>query len=412
MLMVTAPSQKPFSYFRIAAIGSGFFGLVLVWTVYNAFMPLLLTRFIEQASVRGLIMSLDNLLAVLLIPVVGSWSDGLSGKLGKRLPFIAAGMPLAALLFAALPFSATSLVTLLIVDVFFLLAMTLYRAPVIALMPDHTPEEKRASANGVINLMGGVGAILATLLLGQLYDLGPSYPFVLSGVALLIAFWVLFASVDRHPPYVATAGGEDDARPLSSLASDLRLLTAPRYRQARLILAAIFCYFVGFSGFEAQFSSYAVGTLGVTGGAASVLLGLFSIAFVLGALPAGFVGDRFGKLPVMLTGLLILALLFLGLGGFGSLTVVRALLAVAGLTWALVNVQAYPLLADLGGETQIGFFTGLYYFFSMGAAILGPPVAGLGMDLFGGQSLFVLGGLSMLLGFSFLLIARRVPEQA
>src|SRR5690625_148879 len=147
---------KAFSYGKILAIGSGFLALTLVWTVYNTYMPLLLGDFIDSRAIRGGIMGLDNLMAVILIPVIGAWSDRLKSPLGGRLPFIVIGMPIAAIFFILLPYmSQTTLIFLLIIDVIFLLAMTVYRAPVIALMPDHTPVEKRSTANGVINFMGG-----------------------------------------------------------------------------------------------------------------------------------------------------------------------------------------------------------------------------------------------------------------
>src|SRR5690625_2502305 len=125
---------------------------MLVWTLYNAFMPLILGEYIESRAIRGGIMGLDNLLAVILIPVIGSWSDRLKSPFGGRLPFLVIGMPIAALFFILIPIvSQTSLWLLLAVDILFLLAMTIYRAPVIALMPDHTPPKKRSTANGVID---------------------------------------------------------------------------------------------------------------------------------------------------------------------------------------------------------------------------------------------------------------------
>src|SRR5690606_26585477 len=108
-------------------------------------------------ALRGAIMGLDNLLALLLIPVVGAWSDRVSSPPGSRLPFIVVALPAAGLLLAALPFASGALLTLIVVDLVFLLAMTVLRAPVIALMPDHVAPERRSQANGLINLMGGIG---------------------------------------------------------------------------------------------------------------------------------------------------------------------------------------------------------------------------------------------------------------
>ena len=388
-----------FSYLKIAAIGSGFFGLTLVWSVYNTYMPLLLGNFIESRALRGGIMGLDNLLAVLLIPVIGAWSDRVRSPLGQRLPFIAVGMPIAALLFALLPFNQTSLVLLLALDIIFLLAMTLYRAPVIALMPDHTPEEKRSTANGIINLMGGIGGLLAFLVLAPLYDLNTSYPFILGAALLLLAFFFLFSVTDRHPPYTTPISEGEEASTFTKLFSDISSLRSPEYRQARLILLAIFLYSLGFGGLEAQFSTYATETLSLSGGQAGLLLGFFSLAFVVMALPAGLIGSRIGKAPAMLLGLGALSVLFVLMFMFQLPAALRIFLVLAGLSWALVNVQAYPLVADLGDKTHIGFFTGMYYLFSMSASIIAPALMGLGMDVFGGSSLFILAGLAMLGGY-------------
>ena len=391
-------SEVGFSYLKIAAIGSGFFGLTLVWSVYNTYMPLLLGNFIESKALRGSIMGLDNLLAVLLIPVIGAWSDRVRHPLGQRLPFIAVGMPVAALLFALLPFNQTSLVLLLALDIVFLLAMTLYRAPVIALMPDHTPEEKRSTANGIINLMGGIGGLIAFFALAPLYDLDTSYPFVLGAALLLLAFFFLFTVTDRHPPYTTPISEGEEASTFSKLFSDIGSLRAPEYRRARFILLAIFLYSLGFGGLEAQFSTYATETLLLSGGQAGLLLGFFSLAFVVMALPAGLIGSRIGKAPAMLLGLGTLSVLFVLMFMFQLPAALRIFLILAGLSWALVNVQAYPLVADLGDKTHIGFFTGMYYLFSMSASIIAPALMGLGMDVFGGSSLFILAGLAMLGG--------------
>lgn len=163
-------------------------------------------------------------------------------------------------------------------------------------------------------------------------------------------------------------------------------MAGAQYRTARLTLLAVALYFVGFSGLEAQFSTYATQFLGFTGGRAGVLLGIFSVAFVLFSLPAGFLGNRVGKAPLMLVGLSLLALLFVLIPFLPSFLPV--LLFAAGLLWALVNVPAYALVADLGGVTRIGFFTGMYYLFSVTGAVLGPGLTGLMMDALGENALF------------------------
>ena len=138
------------------------------------------------------------------------------------------------------------------------------------------------------------------------------------------------------------------------------------------------------------------------------MLGAFSVAFVLAALPAGLVGTRLGKVRAMSLGLATLPLVFLALTLLRPLPLVAAALVLAGFAWALVNVQAYPLVADLGGRDRIGFFTGLYYLASMAAAVVSPAIAGLAMDLFGLSALFPVAATGVALGFVALQRARRL----
>ncbi|MFA9556867.1 MFS transporter [Evansella sp. AB-rgal1] len=406
--------DKPFSYGKIFAIGSGFFALMLVWTFYNAYMPLILGDYIESRAIRGAIMGLDNLLAVLLIPIIGAWSDNVDTKIGNRLPFIVVGMPIAAIFFILLPYgAAVSLWILLVVDIIFLLAMTIYRAPVISLMPDHTPLEKRSTANGIINLMGGIGAIIALFGLSTLYGIDRSYPFIVAGLLLLFSFLFLYFTVDRRPPYVSSSKENlEEVQATKSFTNSIQRLRQPQFRGHLFILIAIFIYFIGYAGMEAQFTTYAVEYLQMEESTAGLTLGFFSLSFVIFAIPAGLLGSKLGKSPVMLIGLIILPLIFLCipflphlssiLPNINQVLLLQLVLFTGGIAWALINVQAYPLVADLGGKNKIGFFTGLYYLFSMASSIVAPGFLGLLMDLFSHPALFFGASASFLLAFYFL----------
>ncbi|WP_216831743.1 MFS transporter [Alkalihalobacterium elongatum] len=396
--------KHSFSYGKIAVIGTGFLALTLVWTIYNTFMPLILGDYIESSAIRGAIMGIDNLLAVLLIPIIGAWSDRVKSPLGQRLPFIAIGMPLAALTFVLLPFvSGIGLIVLLAIDIVFLLAMTIYRAPVISLMPDHTPPSNRSTANGVINFMGGVGAIIALFVLAPLFDLERIYPFVIGGFILLIAFILLYLVIDRNPPFTEhTSGNQEETQALKSLKNGIKRLFLKENRGKLFIFYAIFLYFIGYTGVEALFSIWATEQLGLTGGEAGVTLGFFSLSFVLFAIPAGLLGTRFGKKPLMLIGLILLPILFAVIPLLEGLLLVRLVLFLAGMAWACINVQAYALVSDLGGKSQIGLYTGLYYLFSMSSAIIAPFMLGSVMDLFGKNSLFFTAAVTMIIAFLFL----------
>ncbi|MBU9724070.1 MFS transporter [Bacillus alkalicola] len=387
---------------------------MLIWTFYNAYMPLILGDYIESRAIRGAIMGLDNLLAVLLIPVIGAWSDKIDTKIGNRLPFIVIGMPVAALFFILIPYGATTaLWILLVIDIIFLLAMTIYRAPVIALMPDHTPPEKRSTANGVINLMGGIGAIIALFGLSHLYGIDRSYPFLIAGLLLFFSFILLYFTVDRKPPYVESLKEDtEEAKAATSFIKGIGKLKHQQFRGHLFILIAIFLYFIGYAGVEAQFTVYAVEHLRMDESAAGFTLGFFSLAFVIFAIPAGLLGSKMGKAPMMLTGLILLPLIFISIPslpllsnlfpGINQILLLQIVLFTGGIAWSFINVQAYPLVADLGGKNKIGYFTGLYYLFSMASSIVAPGLLGLFMDIISHPSLFYGAALSFFIAFYFL----------
>jgi MFS family permease len=393
--------MRPATTRKLLGIGSGFFAVTLAWSVYNAYMPLLLGNFIDSRALRGAIMGIDNLMALLLIPLVGAWSDRVVSPLGSRLPFIVIALPAAGLLLAMLPLASGSLVTLILVDLVFLLAMTVLRAPIIALMPDHVSPEQRSAANGLINLMGGLGGLVAFLVLAPLWDLGRIWPFLLGGVLLFVVLPLLWRVIDRKPPHAEPLEGEETT-PLGSLLAGARQLFLPAQRQALRILTAIAVYTIGFAAVEAQFTVYATERLGLSGGLAGLLLGAFSLAFVLAAVPAGALGVRLGKASAMRYGLLVMPAGLLAAAFSGSVIPLGVSLVVAGIGWALVTVQAYPWVADLGGRNRIGFFTGMYYLFTMSAAVIAPALAGLLMDAFGDSSLFILAILALIVGFVLL----------
>ena len=156
-----------------------FFGVSVIWSVYNAFVPIFLAdRFLMAAGFIGFFMTLDNIAALLIQPAVGSWSDRIQTRIGRRMPFIIVGAPLAAVSFILLPLSL-SLWLFFLAAVLLLLSMAIWRTPVVALMPDITPSKYRSQANGIINLMGGLGAIIAFLGGAKLYEMDPTYPFYL-----------------------------------------------------------------------------------------------------------------------------------------------------------------------------------------------------------------------------------------
>lgn len=404
--VVGTGEDEAFSYRQIWWIGFGFLGVMLAFTLYNSFVPLMYERFLSSRTQVGLLMGTDNLIGLLLIPFIGAWSDRVTGKFGRRLPFIVVAVPVAALTFAGIPIAATALWSLIVVEVVFTIAMQTYRGPVISLLPDHTPPERRSTGNGIINLMGGAGVLISFGGLSLLYDIDPRIPFGIGALALVATGAVVYLTADRHPPYVDTSD-VGEARPLMDTLHGVRDLVREQNRSRLFILAAMLTYYIGYAGLDAMFPIYGVNELGLTEGRAAFVLTSFAGSFLVFALLAGMIGTRFGKIPTMLVGLAILPVLFLIAAPVRSVAVIVVLFAFGGFAWGLVNVQAMPLIADLGGRNRIGFFVGLYYLFTMIGQMVGPALLGGAMDLVGDQGLFYGGAAAFIGGFVLLLIGKR-----
>ena len=167
------PRSLKLNLSRTFIIGFAFFGILMLWQVYNTYCPVILTELItaqfgitdelEIQWIVGIIMAADNVLALFMLPLFGYISDKTKTKMGKRMPFIIVGTILASITLMLIPvlFAANSLVGVIIMMGLTLVFMNIYRNPAVSLMPDITPKPLRAKANGIINLVGYIGAIAA-----------------------------------------------------------------------------------------------------------------------------------------------------------------------------------------------------------------------------------------------------------
>ncbi len=407
--------QQKLSYPKTFLLGFGFFGVSVIWSVYNAFVPLFLDgKFGLSAAWIGFFMTLDNIAAFLIQPSVGAYSDRLRTKIGRRMPFILIGAPIAAIAFGLIPIVSILPLFVLCTSTL-LISMALWRTPVIALMPDITPSRFRSQANGVINFMGGVGSIIAFLVGASLYEKNPNYPFWLGSALVIISSLLVFAFI-REPKNIEVS---QDQKP--NLIHALAELIKEKEKSPLRILAAIFFWFVAYNAIEAFFTLYAVKHLLLPEADGARLLGQLSLIFVLMALPSGFIGAKFGRKRTIMTGIFImgcaifsmyvlpvdtLSVLFTKLPVIGNFYSVSIVLMIAGFSWALININSLPMVVDMTTDSHIGTFTGLYYLASTMAAILGPNLNGWIVQLSGNNyslmmlisPLFMLAAFIMMLG--------------
>lgn len=377
-------------------LGLGFMVISITWSVYNAFVPVFYERFVHSGVVLGLLMITDNIIGISLQPWIAHKSDRTWNRFGRRMPYVLLAAPIAAVLFALIPFH-TGLLMLLFTALGMNLAMGLYRAPTVALMPDITPRPLRSQANGIINFMGGLGALVAFFIAAPLYRMNSSLPFLLTAALVFIAVLILWWKI-KEPAHL---GGEEAVKKIR-FTEAVGSVFRPERRSVLYLLLAIFAWFVGYQGLEAFFTLYGINVLGVDAAAGAFALGFFALAFLIFAIPAGYIAGKFGRRNTIRAGLFILTLVFVAGFGIRSIGLLQLLFLVGGLGWALVNVNSYPMVVEMASDAETGTYTGLYYFFSSGAAIVGPPLMGLLRDLFGYQHLFLYAVVPMVLALLFI----------
>jgi Na+/melibiose symporter-like transporter len=416
--MIEKGGKMKFNYGKIFLLGFGFFGVSVIWSVYNAFVPLFLAnKFGLEPAIIGFFMTLDNIAALFIQPPVGAWSDRLRTPLGRRMPFILVGAPIGALVFGLIPLVAV-LPLFVACTTTLLLSMALWRTPVVALMPDITPSEYRSQANGIINFMGGIGAIIAFLIGSQLYKANQAYPFWLGSVLVLLAAVLVFLFIKEPKEYEAA----NEEKP--GMIESLRTVLNDPEKSALRILLAIFSWFVAYNAVEAFFTLFAQNHLGMEEGDGARLLGHMSLIFVLFAIPAGKIGSSIGRRVTIMAGILgmafCLAMMYLvpaatltvqltKLPVLGVVPVVSIFLMLAGFFWSLININSLPMVVDMTEDVRIGTYTGLYYMFSTLAAIAGPNINGWVVQLTGKdyRNIMVAAPFFMLLAFFFMMGVRR-----
>ncbi len=382
------------NYRKTFLLGFGFFCVSLVWPLYNTFVPIFLDKYVSSTFMIGIIMTFDNIAAVTLQPIIGGLSDRTNSRFGRRMPYLLIGIPLSAVFFTLIPLEF-NLITLILFAMGFNIAMSIYRAPTVALMPDLTPAVHRSKANGIINFMGGIGTAIALLGGSIIYDIDKRLPFLGAAALLIIVLFILYKTV-KEPK------NNFDKEESTGIISAFIEVIKDKEKSAILLLFAIFFWFVGYQGIEALFSLYVKKFLGFSESAAGITLFFFSAAFIAFSIPSGFLASKIGRGRTIKLGLMGLIFVFVAIVFAKTLLLLRILMTVGGALWALININSYPMVVQMTTEGKIGAYTGLYYFFSSMAAIVGPPLFGIFMDVVGFGVMFVIALCFLLMALLFM----------
>ncbi len=416
------PTERPVKpvmklrYGRTLLIGLGFMTTSIAWAYYNFQIPLILYSFLgEDATAQllvGFLMTLDNIIAVPIQPFFGALSDRMQSRFGRRMPLIIIGIIGAAAFFILAPF-IPDFVPFIAVIICFNIMMALYRAPVVALMPDLTPAPVRSKGNAVINLMGGIGFAMgyASGMLGR------TYGFIMVSALMLVSLVILFFTIKETPTgsEFFHAGKEiiyvdpltqqitpqevfqkEDAGRSKSKWGDLKDLIREKDRSGIWMLLAIFMLIFGFNALESFYSKlvseiyladpiWVAAHIALVGAArieaaekaaAGVLL-LLPVMFIIAAIPGGIMGEKIGRRLTIKIGFVTMFVMVCIVWLVPlELNTALILIYLAGIGYGFANVNTIVVIWQLAPKGRIGSYTGVYYLFSILAAIASPTLMG------------------------------------
>ena len=433
-------------YKKTILIGFGFMATSIAWAIYDPYVTKILNRLLTDSPlitswsnalidrfpdlVRfaeaqgenvqiagggftlvplfiGIIMTFDNLFGVIFQPTFGKLSDRCHSKLGKRRPFIVSCAPISAVLFFLIPImSKVSLSATMAVIILFVFSMSLWRAPVVALMPDLTPTELRSEGNAVINLMGGAGSLVglvAGTLVVAIYGAATGlsgdqiaeedyfpYVFLIGSIIMLLGMLVLLFFVKEPDSRLSVAAeknmaadekarrqAEKAARKAEKEKIKAEKLTKGERVSLIFMLLGLFFLFCGTNAITTFFSLFAAEVLGKTTSEATIMMGVFAVFSAVGAIPAGFFGKKLGRKKTILLGLGLFMAVFVLYLATRSMALIWVALVVGGVANMFITVNTLPLVLEIGGLDKVGTFTGYYYTATFSAQIVSPIVYGI-----------------------------------
>ncbi len=433
------------SYKKTMLVGLAFLLIMAFWQAYDAIIPLILTNHFGLSQfASGIIMSIDNVLAVFLLPLFGSISDKSKNKLGRRTPFIIVGTVIATVTFVALTFvdnyqlkrlenakvpemnglsekeiaaeafkvtasNPWPLVIFIAVLLVVLVAMAIFRSPAVALMPDVTVKPLRSKANAIINLMGTAGGI-SVLVLGMIFKTDKNrymrytgYIFVVAAIMILALIAFLLTVKERK--WVSEMAEEEKRLGLAEEApaedrAEFSLLDSAKKRSLILILASVALWYIGYNSITSKYTVYASTVLGFD---FNLTLIIAQIAAIISYVPVGIIASKVGRKKTILAGVIILfAAFFAGnfIGPSSPQLLMIPLFVLAGIGWATINVNSFPMAVELARGSDVGKYTGYYYTASMAAQIVAPTLSGLLYTIFPMRIMFFAFG-SLFVGLSF-----------
>ena len=501
------------NYKRTILVGFAFFLISTFWQAYDATIALTLTnKFGMNQFWSGVVMALDNILALFLLPLFGTLSDKCKSKHGRRTPFIRLGTVVAAIALVGLSFvdnmqleqiqavsqvddpaalaliyetqsekelatpdgarfvlkdkfskeefvairstddiedvtnkdenktpytsfvvparqayaadmtaeNPAPLVIFMAVLLVLLVAMGIFRSPAVALMPDVTVKPLRSKANAIINLMGNAGGIIVLVLgMGFAFNISGadnammSYtPYFLTIAGVMVAALIVFLATVKEPAWAAQMQSDSIRYGLEVSAdedkekSGDRKLSKSEMMSLICILLSVALWYFGYNAVTSKYSVYAPNVLLKDYSTTMLIAQAFAIVAYV---PAGMIASKVGRKKTILAGVVMLAAAFGAASIMGPSSpgwVMYIMFALAGIAWATINVNSFPMVVEMCSGSDVGKYTGFYYTASMTAQTLTPMLSGYLMTQFGMTVLFPYAAIFVALAFVTMFLTR------
>ncbi|MDR3292983.1 MAG: MFS transporter [Clostridiales bacterium] len=444
------------NYKQTIFVGLAFFSIQAFWQFYYSYMPLTATLIFGLGDLpRGFLMSIDNIVALVMLPLFGAISDRHKDKgSGRRTPYILIGSLMSVLFFAAMGvFEHVQLESLtaqnIIVDlstveesakeavaaanqlaalefmkgdpsvfvgfvtmlVFALVSMGIYRTPAVALMPDVTPKPLLSQANAVINIVGGAGGLLATVIFTVMVKDYESKLMAYGAVAVIMIISIILYYVFVNEPQLVKKryATEKEHGFKDEVSFDGKVGLTPAEKKSFIFLiASIALWFLGYYSINSSFTIYANQILGIQDGKAGIYYIVATLISAVAFIPIAYFSAKVGRKKTILGGIVILAVaLFSGLTVTANTTwLMFIIFPLVGIGWASICVNSFPMIAAIAPNSKVGRYTGFYYAASMSAQGLAPIVSGFFMQTIDKRILFPIGALFVALSFVTMLFVR------
>ncbi|MFQ9443541.1 MAG: MFS transporter [Vescimonas sp.] len=296
-----------------------------------------------------------------------------------------------------------------------LVSMSVFRSPAVALMPDVTLKPLRSKANAVINLMGSAGGILV-LVLGMVFATSAVRNSLMSYIgyfaviaAIMLAALVVFMLTVRENEWAAEMQQQSVELGLEDkeeAATGERKLSVDEVKSLIFLLLSIVLWFFGYNAVTSKYSVYASNILHKD---YNLTLIIAQAAAIISYLPVGFIASKVGRKKTILAGVVMLTAAFTTasfMSAESPTMLMNAMFALAGIAWATINVNSFPMVVEMCSGGNVGKYTGFYYTASMAAQVATPMLSGLLMDRMGMHVLFLYAAVFTALAFVTMLFVR------